>query len=212
MAEQKEKTNSIIKRKDLIYNCAPVFDASNIQWEYKAKLGTLGRKANKRLILFMESIGFSCEDMTEEGRKRRFIPKKGRDRLVDLSYTLAVGACLCLGYDCVRTGKELVASYRKKSYVRKNNHKGPWAGNNTSLFKGRYYVKAIDLKTNEETDWLNRIKLCKALGGAYTEVSMLFTGVTRCFNGYSASFTFHNHTYWFDFKKDPNQGKEEASA
>ena len=207
MAEQKEKTNSIIEmRGDTL-----TIDPQDVKWEYKAKLGTWGSKASKRLVRFMESLGFACEDMAEEG-KRRFIPIPEEGGFNPVEELMAVGACLCLGFDCLKTDKELVAYYRKKSYVCKNTHKGPWAGNNPSLFKGKYYVKAIDLKTNEETDWLNRIKLCKALGGDYTEVSTLFTGVTRCFNGYSASFTFHNHTYWFDFKEDPKQGKEEASA
>ena len=177
--------------------------------EYEAKLGKLGGKGKQRLVLFMSSLGFSCEDMAEEG-KMRFYVGEGDKEPDRMAYNLAVGACLCQGYDCVSKDGEIIADYRKKekkAYVRKDNHKGPWAGNNPSLFKGRYYIKATDIVTNEETGWFNRIQLCKALGGDYTELSKLFVGVTRCFNGYTATFSFHNRRYIFEFKEDPGQKK-----
>lgn len=111
MAEQKERTISAIKRNDLIYDCAPVFDASNnIQWKFYPKIGNLGIKGWQRLVDFMESIGFLCEDNPQrfEGR---FFPKEDGNQLDDSVYIMAVGACLCLGLPCVRKGREIIAEY-----------------------------------------------------------------------------------------------------
>lgn len=110
MTEQKEKLNTNFERKNLTFNAENIFDPKNVRWECKAKLGTLGYKGKPRLELFMESLGFDYDDIPEKG-KGRFFPKKGGNRPSDLSYTLAVGACLLLGYDCVVQGSEIIINY-----------------------------------------------------------------------------------------------------
>ena len=110
MAEQKEKKISTIKRKDLFFD-APCFKIPNpeeLQWHFYAKLDKLGSKGKQRLKLFMESLGFACDDMLVEGKRRFFPNEDGKMRPDELSYTLAVGACLCLGYDCVKKGREII--------------------------------------------------------------------------------------------------------
>lgn len=112
MAEKKEKTILTVGRNDSILNeNGTEIRPQYYLWEFKAKLDKLGNKGKQRLTDFMESIGFLCEDMTDEC-KRHFFPKKDMNRINDLSYTLAVGACLCLGYDCVKQGSEIIALYK----------------------------------------------------------------------------------------------------
>lgn len=106
MAEQKEKTISTITRENLIYDAKDT-QLHDYRWEFKTTLDQLGNKGKQRLTDFMESIGFLCEDMPDEC-KRHFFPKKSRERLDELSCNLAVGACLCLGYDCVKKGREII--------------------------------------------------------------------------------------------------------
>lgn len=110
MAEQKEKTNLTIKRKDLFFDGHgfKIPNPEDLQWHCYAKLDKLGSKGKQRLKLFMESLGFACEDMLVEGKRRFFPNEDGKMRPNELSYTLAVGACLCLGYDCVKKGREII--------------------------------------------------------------------------------------------------------
>ena len=110
MAEKKEKTILTVGSENLIYDAKDI-QLHDYRWEFKAKLDKLGNKGKQRLTDFMESIGFLCEDTPDEC-KRHFFPKKGRERLDYLSYALAVGACLCLGYDCVKQGSEIIALYK----------------------------------------------------------------------------------------------------
>ena len=113
MAEKKEKTSLTVGRNDSILNenGTDIIRPQYYLWEFKTTLDKLGNKGKQRLIDFMESIGFFCEDMPDEC-KRHFFRKKGVERLDELSYSLAVGACLCLGYDCVTKDREVIALYK----------------------------------------------------------------------------------------------------
>lgn len=114
MAEQKEQMNLNIEGKNLILNAKDILinKPEYCRWEFKAKLDKLGSKGKQRLIIFMESLGFACEDMDEEG-KRRFFPKEYGKRIPnELSYTLALGVFLYLGYDCVTKDREVIALYK----------------------------------------------------------------------------------------------------
>lgn len=107
MAEKKEKTSLTVGGENLIYDAKDI-QLHEYRWEFKAKLDQLGNKGKQRLKLFMESLGFAREDMLVEGKRRFFPNEDGKMRPNELSYTLAVGACLCLGYDCVKKGREII--------------------------------------------------------------------------------------------------------
>ncbi len=110
MTEQKEKPITDIR---LTYTDTDinVIEAHDMRWECKSKLSPLGHEGKERLILFMKSIGFECEDMPDEN-KRRFFVKEVWNRPNEFSYLLAVGACLCLGYDCVKKAGEIIVTYK----------------------------------------------------------------------------------------------------
>lgn len=114
MAEQKEKMNIEIHGNTYVIdpkNIALRHDVNGMQWKFYPKIGTLGIEGWRRLIDFMESIGFLCEDNPNKFEVRIF-PKKGDGYQPDESvYILAIGACLCLGHPCVRKGREIIAEY-----------------------------------------------------------------------------------------------------
>lgn len=74
-----------------------------------------------------------------------------------------------------------------------------FAGNNSELFKGLYYVKAKNTKTGDETGWCTRIQLVKALGGGYGDTEHLFAGVGLVFRKVCDTRKFKGSTYSFEF-------------
>ena len=113
MAEQKEKMNIEIHGNTYVIdpkNIALRHDVKGMQWKLYPKIGNLGIKGWQRLIDFMESIGFRCEDNPQKF-EGRFFPKEDGKQPDEPVYILAVGACLCLGNPCVRKGREIIAEY-----------------------------------------------------------------------------------------------------
>lgn len=112
MAEQKEIPGTSIELDDLVYHWDDdhAIKPQDMRWEFKAKLPSLGREGRERLVSFMMSLGFACEDMPKDF-KRRFSVKEGGKRLSDLEYAMGVGACLFQGYDCVLRGGDIIATY-----------------------------------------------------------------------------------------------------
>lgn len=95
----------------LTYTDTHVISPQDMRWECKSKLSPLGHEGKERLILFMKSIGFECDDMPDDN-KRRFFVKEVWNRPNESLYLLAVGACLCLGYDCVKKAGEIIVVYK----------------------------------------------------------------------------------------------------